>query len=154
MKKLLLAAIAILMFVMGMSMPRNAAAATIGRQRPECKAEDGYLFRQYTGNIICKLYKVVKPTAVKVKVIKPRPVRQTRRTTVTRLSRSRVVRSPLKTRITKQVHKPLVYTRLSQRSIRKQISHELENFDLEHEKARIREVQRIYSERRLKRIKY
>ena len=138
-KNLLLGAIAVMMIIIGMGM-QPASAHALGRARPECKAEDGYLFRDVYGDIQCKLYK--QPTVEKVKPkVTARPVRQTRREPTIRLSRSRVTRSTLKSRITKQVHKPIEYTRMSRRSIRRQIDHELENFDIENEKARIRAVQ-------------
>jgi len=151
-KTVLLILIAVAMLIIGMGI-NPAEAHALGRVRPECKPADGYLFRDAHGNIICKLYK--QPTVKKV--VKPttaaRPVRQTRRQPVKRLSRSRAIRSPIKARITKSDLKPLVYTRISPRSIRRQISHELENFDIEAEKARIREVQRKHHERRTKHLK-
>jgi hypothetical protein len=145
-KNILLALIAISMLIIGMGI-NPAEAHALGVERPTCDSEDGYLFRDAHRNIVCKLYKkaVVEPK------VTARPVRQTRRQAVTRISRSRVVRSPLKARITKSDHKPIVYTRMSQRSIRRQISHELESYDQDAEIERIREEQRKYSERRLSR---
>lgn len=147
-KTVLLILIAVAMLIIGMGI-NPAEAHALGRVRPECKPADGYLFRDAHGNIICKLYK--QPTVKKPKIT-ARPVRQTRRTPVTKISRNRAVRSPLKTRITKPF-KPKVYIRISQRGIRRQISHELESYDQDAEIARIREVQRKHHERRTKHLK-